>query len=339
MCVTKPGRTLALGLICGVVLAADYPEAVIANRSIRARVSLPDTEQGSYRGTRFDWSGIITSLESGGHRYFAPFYEEFDPNVRDVDIKGTVRAGPISAVSGPVEEFGPIGYEDAKPGGTFIKIGVGALQKPDEPRYDHYRMYAIAVPGKWSVRRSSSQVELTQEVRDPGSGYAYIYRKTVRLLPGKARMALEHSLQNIGSKTLAGNVYDHNFFVIDGQPAGPDFTLKFAFEPKAARDLGKLAEVRGSQIDYLKVLEGGDVAQTPLQGFGATAKDYDFRVENRKTGAGVHVTGDRPLARMFLWSIRTTVCPEAYIDVSVAPGQEFKWNILYEFYSLPDSKK
>jgi hypothetical protein len=37
------------------------------------------------------------------------------------------------------------------------------------------------------------------------------------------------------------------------------------------------------------------------------------RVENRKTGGGVHVTGFRP-------------------------GQEFKWNILYEFYTLPGSK-
>jgi len=329
---------LPLALLAAPLPAQVYPETAISNGSIRARLGLPDTTKGYYRGTRFDWSGMIVSLESQGHTYFAPFYEKFDPGIRDVDFKGTVLAGPISAVSGPVEEFGPVGYADAKAGGTFIKIGVGALRKPDEPRYDHYEMYEIADPGKWSIQEGSSQVEMTQEVRDPGSGYSYIYRKTVRLLNGQPRMALEHSLKNIGGKTIEGNVYDHNFFVIDRQPVGPDFTLKFAFEPKVARDMGKLAETRGTQIDYLKLLEGGDVAQAQIQGFGAAAADYDFRVENRKTGAGVHVTGDRPLARMMLWSIRTTLCPEAYIDLHIEPGQEFKWNIMYEFYSLPGSK-
>jgi hypothetical protein len=332
-------RFLALGVFCAALFGADYPEAAITNGSIHAVVALPDTAQGYYRGTRFDWSGLITSLEWQGHKYFAPFYEKFDPAVRDVDFKTTVLAGPISAVSGPAEEFSPLGYPEAKAGGTFIKIGVGALRKPDEPRYDHYEMYTIAVPGKWSIERRSGEVEMTQEVRDPASGYAYIYRKTVRLVPGKPQMTLQHSLKNIGEKPLTGNVYDHNFFVIDAQPAGPDIALKFAFETKGTRGMANLAQARGSQIEYLKVLGGGESAATPIQGFGATAADYDFRVENHKTGAGVHITGDRPLSRMMLWSIRTTVCPEAYIDWNVAPGQEFQWNILYEFYSLPDVKR
>jgi hypothetical protein len=53
---------LALGISCGVLSAADYPEAGVSNGFIRARLSLPDTTKGYYRGTRFDWSGMITSL-------------------------------------------------------------------------------------------------------------------------------------------------------------------------------------------------------------------------------------------------------------------------------------
>ncbi|HEY2013412.1 MAG TPA: hypothetical protein VGH38_07920 [Bryobacteraceae bacterium] len=328
---------LAIGMFGAALLAADHPEAAISNGSIRARVALPDATKGYYRGTRFDWSGLITSLESQGHNYFAPFYEKFDPAVRDVDFKQTVLAGPISAVSGPAEEFSVIGYPEAKTGGTFLKIGVGALKKPEEPRYDHYFMYEIAVPGKWTVHKTGNQVEMTQEVHDPASGYGYIYRKTIRLLNGQPKMVLEHSLKNVGGKALEGNVYDHNFFVIDHQPTGPDFALKFAFEPKTAREMPKSAEMRDRQINYLNPLGGGDVVQTQIQGFGAAASDYDFRVENRKTGAGVHVTGDHPLSRMMLWSIRTTVCPEAFVDFHVEPGQEFKWDIQYEFYSLPGS--
>jgi hypothetical protein len=83
---------------------------------------------------------------------------------------------------------------------------------------------------------------------------------------------------------------------------------------------------------YLKELEPRQTVQTEIQGFGASAKDYDIRVENRKTGAGVRQTGDRPISKIVFWSIRTTVCPEAYIDLRIEPGQESSWRIAYEFY-------
>jgi hypothetical protein len=88
---------------------------------------------------------------------------------------------------------------------------------------------------------------------------------------------------------------------------------------------------------YLQELQAGQSLQTQLTGFGATAKDYDFRVENRKTGAGVRQTGDRPMSKINLWSPRTTVCPEAFIEVRVAPGRESSWRIAYEFYQVTRS--
>ena len=43
-------------------MTADAPEVAISNGVIHARVYLPDAESGYYRGTRFDWSGAISSL-------------------------------------------------------------------------------------------------------------------------------------------------------------------------------------------------------------------------------------------------------------------------------------
>ncbi len=338
---------LSVGLCSGMLAAADYPEARLTNGRITALVSVPDTRKGFYRGTRFDWSGIITSLETQGHLYFAPFFEKFDPSVRDVDFKQTVLAGPISAVSGPVEEFAPLGYAEAKPGGTFVKIGVGVLRKPEEPRYDHYEMYTIADSGKWTVRKAKGEISVTQEVRDPASGYGYLYTKTVRLVAGLPRMEILHSLKNTGEKKIAGNVYDHNFFVIDHQPIGPDISLKFGFAPqlggggrgRAAAPAGPAKiEARGNEIDYVQAMGNGDTASSMIQGYGATSADYDFRVESRKAGVGARITGDRPLSRMMLWSIRTCVCPEAYIDLNIDPGQEMQWKYTYEFYPLDSSK-
>ena len=70
-----------------------------------------------------------------------------------------------------------LGYDEAKAGGTFLKIGVGILRKPDDSPYSHYRLYEIVDGGKWSVKKSADAVEFTQELHDASSGYGYVYRK------------------------------------------------------------------------------------------------------------------------------------------------------------------
>jgi len=48
----------------------------------------------------------------------------------------------------------------------------------------------------------------------------------------------------------------------------------------------------------------------------------------------VHITGDTPLSKVVFWSIRTVACPEPYVQLHVEPGQESKWKINYDFYTL-----
>jgi hypothetical protein len=311
---------LSLTLALATLTAAEPPQAGISNGSVHAKLYLPDAEKGYYRATRFDWAGIIASLEYEGHSYFGQWFERYDPKIHD-------------AIQGPVESFRPLGYDDAKPGGTFIRIGVGVLRKPEEAALNDFNTYAIVDAGKWHIKKAHGSIEFVQVVKD-ASGYAYVYRKTVRLAKDKPVLVLEHSLKNTGKRRIETNVYDHNFFVMDGQPSGPDFVVKFAFEPRATADLGRLAAIRGKDLTYLQELEKGQSVFTTLEGYGGSAADYDLRVENRKSGAGVHQTGDRPMSKLNFWSIRTTLCPEPFIDVRVEPGKETHWRISYEFYSL-----
>jgi len=314
---------LAITLALSSLTAADPPQAEISNGAVRAKLYLPDAANGYYRATRFDWSGVIASLEFQGHSFFGVWFPRYDPKIND-------------SITGPVEEYrtgdSALGYAEAKTGETFVRIGVGLLKKPDEPRFQQYKTYEIADNGKWTVKTAADSVEFTQEVTDPVSGYAYLYRKTVRLAKDAPRMTIEHSLKNTGKKTIQTNVYNHEFFMLDSQPSGPDFSVKFPFEVKAVADFRGLAEVRGNELHYLQELRAGNTVHTELTGFGASARDFDFRVENRKTGAGVHVTGDHPLSKMDFWSIRNTLCPEAYIDMKIEPGQESQWRITYDFY-------
>ena len=319
----------ALMLFCGIAVAlsaADVPEAAISNGALDAKLYLPDSQSGYYRGTRFDWSGVIHSLRYRGHEYFGPWFERYDPKTHD-------------AITGPVEEFltqdAGLGYQEAKPGGSFIRIGVGVVRKPEEAAYRRFNTYEIIDPGKWTLRTTPDSVEFVHELSSD-TGYAYTYRKTVRLAKDKPVMTLEHSLRNTGSRVIGTSVYNHNFFVIDGQPTGPDSVVRFPFEARATRDLKDLAEVRTRELVYLKELQKGQSVFTEVDGFGATARDYDIRLENRKAGAGVRITGDRPIAKLVFWSIRTTFCPEPYIDMRIEPGSESAWKIAYEFYTLPN---
>ena len=328
---------VSLSLSAGLLCAGDPPNAEIANREIRAKIYLPDAKNGYYRGTRFDWSGVVYSLQYKGHDYYGPWFNKTDPKIHDFVYEGPdIIAGPCSAITGPVDEFGPLGWDEAKPGGNFVKIGIGALRRPDETAYDNYRLYEIVEPAKWTVAKNRESVEFTQEVSDSSSGFAYVYRKTVRLAAGKPEMVLEHTLKNTGARVIQTSVYNHNFLVLDRQPPGPGFAIAVPFQIQGPGPLSKgLAEIRGNQIVYLKTLENRDVVATPVRGFGGSAKDHEIRIENSHLGAGMSIRTDKPLASESLWSIRTVIAMEPFVTIAIEPGKEFTWKSSYRYYTLP----
>jgi hypothetical protein len=334
-------RTLALTFLgLGLLCAAELPQAEITNGQIQAKIYLPDAKNGYYRATRFDWSGVVYSLQYNGHDYYGPWFQKTDPSVHDFVYRGPdIVASPCTAITGPVDEFAPIGWDEAKPGGTFIKIGVGALRRPDEGTYDNYRLYEIIDSGKRTIKNDRESIEFAQDLA-AASGYAYTYRKTLRLTDGRPEMVMEHSLKNTGSRAIRTRVYNHNFLVLDGQPPGPGFIITVPFQIQTRRPPTKeLAEIRGNQIVYLKTLQNRDIVTTPLEGFTQSPKDNDIRIENNRLGVGMRITGDRPLSSESLWSIRAVLAMEPFVNVAIEPGNEFTWKSTYNYYALPASDK
>jgi len=328
---------LSLGAVSAVQTPTPrYPEAVLSNDQIRVRVYLPDPERGFYRSTRFDWSGVIASLEYQGHQYYGPWFTGTDPTVRDFIYKSDTEliASPQSAVTGPAEEFSrPQGFAEAKPGGTFVKVGVGVLRKKDDAAYSGYSNYDIVSTGQWEVEEGPGWIMFTQTVSDPLTGYAYEYRKTLRVTKGRPDLAIEHSLKNTGTKPIETVQYNHNFLTLDRATTGPGFAIVTTFPIQVPKPPDPaFAAVRGNEITYTKTLTGEERVSFQLEGYGKDASSYDIRVENRKTGAGVRITGDRPLARLPLWSIRSVLSIEPFVDVTTAPGETTNWKYLYSYY-------
>lgn len=296
-----------------------FPETKITNGLVNIHFYLPDAKDGYYRGSRFDWSGVIPELEYKGHTYFGQWFEKYSPTLHD-------------AIMGPVEDFYPVGYDEAKTGENFLKIGIGMVAKPQESKYFIATPYQIVNPGIWKIKKKSDQVEFIHELND--KGYAYEYRKIVQLIKGKPEMVLSHSLKNTGKQPIETNVYDHNFFVMDQQPIGKDYVVTFPFNLTGeAEGTGDFGKIQGNQIIFQKELVKNEhLFYKSLQGFGTSTKDYDIKIENHKTGAAVRITSDQPLSKLVFWSAPKTLCPEPYIHIKINPGETFKWKIYYQFY-------
>ena len=367
---TKLSCGAALVLAVGLVSAQSHPSHQVTNGDITATVYLPDAKNGFYTTTRFDWSGAIASLKYKGHEYYGTWFSKIT-DIYDFGYEGPskdVISADFTAMVGPAEEFGALGYNDVPAGGLFVKPGIGVLKR-DETNYNHSRPYAIANGGKWDVRTARDSVEFTHTLSEPSINFGYVYTKVIRLTSGKPQMTISHVMKNTGSKPIVTNVYNHNFTTIDKQAIGPDIEITVPWQMTRAAGRGgragaparqgpppvdpyavladgqrmgtqcgqaqmqSLASAQGNTLVYSKVLEGAECYQTSFTGFGADAKDNDIRIENKKTGAGVRITGDRPLTRFGYWSIRTVVAPEPYIDLNIEPGQQFSWTYTYDFYT------
>jgi hypothetical protein len=304
----------------------DAPSAQISNGMIAAKIYLPDAQKGFYRGTRFDQAGVIGSLTFAGQNFYGPWFDRVSPEVMDyVFTPEGIVGGPDSAISGPVEEFAPVGFEEATPGGTFLKIGVGRLKKPDAKDYDHYRIYDIADAGLRSVTATQDSITFTQDVRD---GYRYI--KTLRLLPGKPQLAIEHVLVNKSGKAISTTVYDHNFLILS--PGNQDIAASFPFviTPDIKPDPA-LVRIEGKRFAYQRALTGKESVSFHIAGFGDSRKDYDIRVGNARSGAGMRITADQPLTKINVWSIHSAMAIEPYIAIDLKPGATKRWTYIYTY--------
>jgi hypothetical protein len=151
---------------------------------------------------------------------------------------------------------------------------------------------------------------------------------------GKPELLLEHSLKNTGKKAIDTTQYNHNFFVIDHEVVGPDIVVKFAFTPVAMRGFNDRAEIVGHEIHFPHELVGKNGVFSELTGSQKDVKDYDFKVENLKSGAGVHITSDQALEKVNFWAISTVASAEPYIHLKIEPGKEAHWTVRYDFYTL-----
>ncbi|MBN9120886.1 MAG: aldose 1-epimerase [Planctomycetes bacterium] len=333
--------TLAAVFAVSPAPAADYPHVVLKNDGLKFALYETDAAKGFYRGTRFDHAGVFGHVEFAGHTIFGPWKDKHDPTNHD-DIVG------------PCEEFGitaPLGYDAAKAGETFLKIGVGELEKPKEEKYSFAKKYKVVKPLEWKQRRreiesggeayKGTQV-LIWETQQKANGYGYSYWKAVSLNGKKSSIQISHVLTNTGEKRIVTDFYNHNFFNVDGDAIGPNYSFVFPCAVKAQDPKGKfgdLVELKDKEFRFKDKLPVGDFVMAGLTGFDAKdEKHRAFEMRHAPSGVVVKVEHSYPFAKFNVWGIRTTICPEPYMAIDLKPGEEMKWSIVYTFTHAPPKK-
>jgi hypothetical protein len=324
---------------CANLPHSDHPKVTLSNGKIEAAIFLPEKDDGYYRATRFDWSGIVACVAVNGHKFFGE-WTPYDPFKND-------------SITGPVEEFRTddgvmghypptsplttirtqaIGYDEAKPGEAFLKPGVGMLRKINDRPYSSGALYPIADGGAWTTKVKKDSI-MFRQVLNSSEGYSYVYTKTLSLDPNGAGMTLQHTLENTGTKMIDTKVYDHDFFIFDDKPAGPGMVIRFRFHPQSVDPMTNLVKIDGNEIQFQRSAKPHEFINAYIVGYSSKVSDYDIVVEDKSRQIGVEQTSDTPISRILFWTNGTPVCPEVYVHVPAAPGRTSHWKIHYRFFT------
>ena len=152
--------------------AHQLSKASITNGKVNAVLYLPDAKTGYYRGTRFDWSGVVGCLAYKGHTYFGVWFPHYDPLLHDAIPAPSKSSVPPTATA-------RINYDEAKPGDPFVKIGVGVLRKIDDSPFHFAAPFQLIDGGKWTVHTNPGGASFKQTLKS-SIGIAYVYNKTRR---------------------------------------------------------------------------------------------------------------------------------------------------------------
>ncbi|MEM7371891.1 MAG: hypothetical protein AAF587_24970 [Bacteroidota bacterium] len=294
-----------------------YPHATLVNDHVTMKVYLPDRENGLYRATRFDWSGVIETLTYQGHEYFGYWKDTHDPLYHE-DLPG-----PVEGYIKP-----GLGYEEAEAGEGFIRIGIGVLEKEAEQEYNWRKTYKILDHGSWKIEQEKDRISFTHELSS-NFGFGYVYQKTIRLKHDG--FSIEHHLKNTGEKLIETDQFNHNFFMIDGEKSGPAFTVSFPWEVSTVDDPKGYIDIQNTELSLIKEFRDTSVFLA-LTGYSEEVTEHEITVLNQTSGAGVRFTVDKPLHRMAFWACETTLCPENFIWISVAPDEEENWTSDYTLF-------
>ncbi|WP_146035192.1 right-handed parallel beta-helix repeat-containing protein [Formosa algae] len=290
-----------------------YPHAEISNDEVSLTVFLPDNKKGFYRGTHFDWSGLVAKLNYKKQAYFE------GNNTKQ-------KSKTITNIFGPLEASmsGGLGFKDADSDGKFIRLGVGVLQKGKASVYEaNNSSYKILDHGTWNIEKGQDWISFTHSLSSD-FGYAYSYTKTIRL--NKQSFIIAHELENTGTKALNSGL--EIAYLLEKTPLKIIYPFKLQIENSASEHL----KIGGNEIQITEPFPESELS-LDLKGFETISPNNKVTFENSKSGAGVTVSSNQSLSRSLVEVNTNAISTKQFINISVPVNDKKTWTTNYFLYN------
>ena len=286
---------------------------VLTSDRLSVEIAQPGT---AYAGTRFDWTGFITQITlDNQHTFCVP--EDYRP-------------GQGSGGIGLCNEFGidqAIGYESAKPGEPFPKLGIGLLTRLDKPDYSFWYPHQIAQRFPIHFSHDSSSAEFIVE---PVNCRGYAARLNKRLRVNGNALEIKYELANTGEHDLVTTEYVHNFVGIDQKPFGPEYKLTFPYSP-VIETPSEMNSILIVDENHLRQKEKPDKPfYARLLGFSENDQPQ-WELLHQPSGVSMREYADFPPCRIAVWGTTHVISVEVFINIDLKPGESMHWTRRYEF--------
>jgi hypothetical protein len=290
---------------------------IIKNNTLEVAI---DTPLENYKGSRFDWSGKISSIKFEN----LPLTTIEDTSSKDVNFLG----------KGLYNEFGitsPVGYNETPMGGWFHKIGIGLLKK-EHKDYLFHRNHLIK-PARFDIAYEDQKIIIICK-SELVNGYSYILKKEISIFENS--FTINYFLHNTGEKKIITDEYVHNFMAINNALIGKDYTLKFPFQI----DSTLFDETVNSEN---KVEIGSDTVtfrEAPKKQFffsnltGGKDLEAGWTLINLKANLGIKEKGNFKTDKINLWGWRHVISPELFFKISVDPKKTIEWSRKFEVFKI-----
>ena len=254
---------------------------------------------------------------------------------------------------------GLLGYNDAKLGGSFLKIGVGALIKGSCPACDsaeEYKFnspYLFASPPKWSMSQDSGD-SLRLEHSATLDKYGYRLVKDISL-HGNI-LTVTSTLTNLGSEHFRTAWYSHHFFNCDGVAVGPGYSIDLDLkgdgstlyqEPGTwswSTPLLQYANVLGLpdaiRVAMTRALQPGVRIKTEFVNDGSTNGGFNLNACQTNIIASFPEveSGTIPMYAYNFYAERATFSPEPQLLLELDPGASKSWTQVLQISDLVEEQ-
>ena len=286
--------------------------AIIRNGELEVELLLP----GNYTRSRYDHSAMVEQIRLGGNTFLG----------REKIGSGYGLGGVGLAFC--LEWADAALYDDTAVADLFPLMGTGLLIRTDTSPFLFNRDYPV-VPFEHVVHAGEQELSV-HTLPHLCRGMAFEQERLFRV-DGNS-LLVRCSLKNVGEKQIEGTEFCHNFFQFNALPVDSSYRLSFpytilprvrrgqVFVERDALRLGAFDEATASTAFWLNGFEG--------------LQSHWMKLEHEKTRTGVLVEEDFPLCRIYSWNNRDAICPETFIALSLASGEERTWTRKYTFYTL-----